>query len=81
MNFFGSKFQVNPNAVPSLDLRNVPSIVIIYPSEMVIDNNVDTESLKNIDNIDSLIGELLTNMDIENNRSKDIARIYRELVV
>lgn len=63
------------------ELKRIPLIkdVIIYPSEMVIDETVDSEKIENLDNINDLIFEMISGMDIK--RSQNIASIYKELEV
>lgn len=63
------------------ELKRIPLIkdVIIYPSEMVIDETVDSEKIENLDNINDLIFEMISGMDIK--RSQNIASIYKDLEV
>ena len=66
------------------ELRKIPNLkdVIIYPSEMALENvNVDEESLKHCENIDTLIAELIGSMDMENVSNNELINIYNNLEI
>jgi hypothetical protein len=63
------------------ELRKIPQIkdVLIYPAEMSVENvNVET-NVKAIDNINTLVEDLISNMDMENVSNNKLIEIYREL--
>ena len=63
------------------ELRKIPQIkdVLIYPAEMSVENvNVET-NVKTIDNINTLVEDLISNMDMENVSNNKLIEIYREL--
>ena len=63
------------------ELRKIPQIkdVLIYPAEMSVENvNVET-NVEAIDNINTLVEDLISNMDMENVSNNKLIEIYREL--
>ena len=65
------------------ELRKIPQIkdVLIYPAEMSIENVEVNTNIKAIDNINTLVEELINNMDIENVSNNKLIEIYRELEI
>jgi DNA-binding Lrp family transcriptional regulator len=65
------------------ELRKIPQIkdVLIYPAEMSIENGEVQTDIKNIDNIDTIIEELISNMDMENVSNNKLIEIYRDLEI
>ena len=65
-------------------LEQIPSIkdCMVYPNELsLVKEAVDEAKIENIENIDTLITELLSSMDMENINSNDLVNLYRNLQI
>jgi hypothetical protein len=62
-------------------LKTIPQIVdcMVYPQEMLDENDLEKTSIENIDNIDVLVVDLLKSLDMENIDSNHLVTIYRDL--
>jgi hypothetical protein len=55
---------------------------MVYPNELaIVKEAVDEAKIENIENIDTLITELLSNLDMENINSNDLVNLYRNLQI
>ena len=63
-------------------LEQIPNIkdCMVYPNELaVVKETVDEAKIENIENIDTLITELLSTLDMENVKANDLVNLYRTL--
>lgn len=52
---------------------------MVYPQELIIDTDTEDKNIENIGNINVLITEMLSNLDMQNINSKKIVSIYNNL--
>ena len=65
-------------------LEQIPTIkdCMVYPNELaIVKEAVEESKIENIENIDTLITELLSSLDMENINSSDLVNLYRNLQI